>query len=270
MRQQHVHPDVVGRRWNPLHRDFCASARSSYLALHGSEVIRVLDPDRDPTAAEMQVAVLVRELLLSPGYPCVGARSVLRGGTFRFGCYPPLGTDDAVLTVCHDLYEFGFETTGTAEGFTSFMAVFSGPSITSEAEFERLLWAQLQTMHDVDAGHFAWDASVSRDPHAAKFSFSIGRCGYFVIGMHPHASRLARQFDLPALVFNPDDQFRSLDGRGQLDRFKRVIRARDTALQGSINPMLLDSPTQARQYSGRQVTASWRCPLRVKPDAQDG
>ena len=46
---------------------------------------------------------------------------------------------------------------------------------------------------------------------------------------------------------------------------KAVVRARDSALQGSVNPMLDDFGTHsaARQYSGRAVEADWRPAFRA-------
>ena len=44
---------------------------------------------------------------------------------------------------------------------------------------------------------------------------------------------------------------------------KTMIRKRDTAFQGSINPMVADFGTtsEAKQYSGREVSESWKRPL---------
>lgn len=81
--------------------------------------------------------------------------------------------------------------------------------------------------------------------------------------MHPLASRLARRFSQPALVFNLNQQFDRLNDRGQLEAFKRIIRRRDTILQGSVNPALFNSVSQARQYAGRAVDKDWLCPLRT-------
>jgi uncharacterized protein len=255
---------ACARPWNPLHEDRSVTHRSSYLGLDRGEVISVLNRERIATPAEVQLAGLVRDWIMDPEYPCVGARSVFTSGVFRFGRYPNLGTALAARVVCHDLYEFGHEISCRGGRFASLVAAFRGPCINSEEEFERLLWLHLQAMHNVDVQYFAWDCAVSPDPQDAKFSFSIGERAYFVVGMHPHASRVARQFSMPALVFNPEQQFVSLNHSGKLKRFQKVVRNRDIALQGTVNPMLMDSPTQARQYSGRQTPMDWQCPLRVR------
>jgi FPC/CPF motif-containing protein YcgG len=149
--------------------------------------------------------------------------------------------------------------------FATFVATFIEPRMTSESRFEVLLWAQLQQMHEVDAEFFSWNEDVSSDPANAWFSFSLGGHAYYIVGLHPCASREARRFSFPAIVFNLQSQFVRLREQGQLELLKRGIRARDFALQGSLNPMLMSqaSGSEARQYSGRDVGPDWRCPLQL-------
>jgi FPC/CPF motif-containing protein YcgG len=118
-------------------------------------------------------------------------------------------------------------------------------------------------MHDLDGTCFSWDARVSADPAHPEFSFSIGGRGFFVVGLNPRASRLARALSQPTLVFNLHEQFDELRARGEFETMKRIIRARDMAYQGSINPVLKDfgQSSEARQYSGRAVPDDWICPF---------
>ena len=112
---------------------------------------------------------------------------------------------------------------------------------------------------------------MSSDPQNPWFSFSIGGHAYYIVGLHPRASRLGRRLAHPAIVFNLHAQFAKLSEQGRLEPFKKAIRARDIALQGSVNPMLIDyaSGSQARQYSGRAVTPDWQCPFRLSGEAFD-
>ncbi|MFG1798385.1 guanitoxin biosynthesis heme-dependent pre-guanitoxin N-hydroxylase GntA [Nocardia sp. NPDC049149] len=213
---------------------------------------------------------LFRDAVLRKGFPCVGARASVRNELCRVRVYPELGAPDTAAAVCRDLYEFAAEMLRPGVEFASFAAVFTGPQIATEAEFERLLWAHLQQLHDIDARRFAWDPETGRDPADPWFSFSVGARAYYVIGMHPSASRLARRFHCPVLVFNPHTQFARLRERGLLDTFKRRVRARDIALQGSVNPALLAAGSQAGQYSGRAVGSDWRCPFQPDPAQQGG
>lgn len=210
---------------------------------------------------------LFRDTLLHKGFPCLGARASVRRGQCRVRVYPELGTAREARSVCDDLYEFAGEL-GHPDNFASFAAVFTGPPIGSESRFEQLLWDHLQLMHDIDAPRFAWDPETSSDPRDPRFSFSIGGHAYYVVGMHGSASRSARRFPYPTIVFNPHAQFARLRERGLLDTFERLIRTRDIKLQGSVNPALITpaSGSQACQYSGRSVEPDWHCPFRPHPD----
>lgn len=256
------------RDWNPLADDPVAAAGSSYLGSVDGAFKHILDPDRRPDAAEVAMHGHLRERVLGEGYPCVGARSAFNRNLYRFGLYAELGVGAVARALCHDLYEFSYEMGTMYSAFVTFIAIFSLPKVMSELHFERLMWTQLQLMHDVDRPLFPWDPAVSRDPNDEQFSFSIGGRAYFVVGLHPLASRNARQFPHAALVFNLHEQFERLRERGKYEVFKNMIRARDVAFQGSINPVLenFGTSTEARQYSGRRVEDNWECPFRPAND----
>ena len=84
-----------------------------------------------------------------------------------------------------------------------------------------------------------------------------------MIGLHPNASRPARRFARPMLVFNLHDQFEQLREQGTYEKMRETILARDEKLAGDINPMLATygESSEARQYSGRQVAEDWQCPF---------
>ncbi len=111
-----------------------------------------------------------------------------------------------------------------------------------------------------------WDRRVSCDPASPGFSFSLRGNAFFVIGLHPNASRLSRRYFRPALVFNLHEQFEALRRKGGYERMRDVIRKRDAALCGSANPVLRNfrERSEARQYSGRAVPDDWRCPFRPR------
>ena len=97
-------------------------------------------------------------------------------------------------------------------------------------------------------------------------AFSVGGTAYFIVGLHPGASRVARRAPLPTLVFNPHDQFEQLRVEGRFEGMRTSIRRRDTDLQGSLNPMVADhgDSTEALQYSGRRHPDGWEPPLDVR------
>ena len=91
---------------------------------------------------------------------------------------------------------------------------------------------------------------------------------YFIVGLHPQASRVARRTPLPTLVFNLHEQFEMLRGTGSFERMRDTIRRRDAQLQGEVNPMAADhgDVSEARQYAGRQVEDDWQAPFRSRQE----
>ena len=256
------------RPWNPLARDEAALAQSSCHGVVDSRLMRLF-PDYDYAPADAEtVHEEMRRTILGQGYPCVGSRSVFNQETYRLGLYDELGSGADVRGVCHDIYEFSWRFRHHKSRFFSMIACFRGPEIRSELHFEELLWKQLAHIHELDRELFTWDGSVSSDPASEHFSFSIGGKGFFVVGLHPRASRPARVFGLPILIFNLHEQFERLRERGKYDTMRNRIRERDLAFSGSINPVVADhgASSEARQYSGRAVPANWRCPLHPGKD----
>lgn len=202
-------------------------------------------------------------------YPCLAARGLEHRDRYGLGVYGPLGSPAATRDLARDLAPFARDSQRLSDqaALTAFVAVFTGGRVEGEEGFERELWTQLQRLHDRDAPASPWDPGVSDDPADPRFSFSFAATALFVIGLHPGASRLARRFPWPALVFNPHRQFERLRRQGHFDRLRDRIRARDVALQGNINPNLADfgEQSEARQYSGRDTTnAAWTCPFHAR------
>jgi FPC/CPF motif-containing protein YcgG len=203
----------------------------------------------------------------SDAFPCVGAKSAHALGGLRVveaGDFAAAEHDTAIYTA---IATFGAEAAEESAILLSFACLFRHTPKMNEREFEAALWARVQGLHDIDAQSGApWAEGVSREPDAADFSFSIGGVAYFVVGLHPGASRTARRFCRPALVFNPHRQFERLRNDGRYYRMQSIIREREIARDGSINPMLSDfgSGREAAQYSGREVEDGWTCPLRVR------
>lgn len=199
-------------------------------------------------------------------YPCVMARSVFNRESFRMSTHGRLGEPGNAELLCHDLYQFSSEFPAPVSAAVSFLACFDGPSAVDEASFERQLWSQLQALHPVDKRYFDWSPDVDSDPASPNFSFSVGRRGFFVIGMHPGASRLSRRTPMPVIVFNLHEQFAGLRATGKFESIRDTVRSRDERLQGSINPMAADFGTrsEAAQYSGRAGSTDWKCPFHVE------
>jgi len=196
------------------------------------------------------------------GFPCLAGKGVVHRDSYGLGVYGALGARTRRLA--HDLAAFAAST--PAGSLAAFVAVFPRRAPADEASFERRLWRQLDRLHADDAPGAGWDPHVSDDPADPRFAFSFAGCAMFVVGLHPHSSRQARRFAWPALVFNPHAQFERLRAEGRFERLRAMVREREIALQGSINPNLADfgEKSEARQYSGRETPADWRCPFHVR------
>lgn len=205
------------------------------------------------------------QFVAADAFPCVGAKSALNRGQILYQIENDLRGGPAAMTLAA-LQRFSQEYDQDSTLFRSVVVLFRQPARLTEETFERLLWHYLQAMHDADAIHHDWDPRVSKDPQSADFSFSVGGRGYYVVGLHPDASRSARRFRCPALVFNLHDQFERLRRDGRYGPIRDAIIARDTRLEGTRNPMLkpFGSSSEARQYSGRAVGGSWACPFHAR------
>ncbi|MEP9403390.1 guanitoxin biosynthesis heme-dependent pre-guanitoxin N-hydroxylase GntA [Sphingomonas sp. VNH70] len=197
-------------------------------------------------------------------FPCVGAKSAMARGTLDVLACSRIDSawDDVRI---HDaLMRLAEAYRADRQMYRSFAVVFDGPGDLTEAQFEAALWQRVQSLSDKDVWRGQdYDARVSTDPDNPHFSLSFGGEAFFIVGLHPHASRPARRFERPALVFNLHDQFERLRAEGKYEGMREKILVRDEALAGSRNPMLArhGAASEARQYSGRVVDDRWSCPF---------
>jgi FPC/CPF motif-containing protein YcgG len=215
----------------------------------------------DPTLRIAKVNEEFVERIDATDYPCVGAKSALHTGHYRLGNYGKMGEEVTTLRLAADLKTYIQETLSSNSKYMTMVAVFD-EEVSSEIDFEEKVWKQLQALHDADTDS-PWDPSVSDDPADPKFSFSFNGSAFFVVGLHPLSSRRARRFSHPAMAFNLHHQFEKLRQAGVYEKMKKVIREREVAFDGGINPMLTDhgQGLEAPQYSGRKVDESWKCPF---------
>ena len=204
-------------------------------------------------------------MIADAAFPCVGAKSAAARGALQVIRARDLTSGWNDLEITHELLEWSWRYKHEREGLRSLAVIFDGPGDLSEPAFERAMWQRLQSIADKDA----WlgqqpDERVSGDPDDPHFSLSFGGEAYFVVGLHPNASRPARRFDRPVLVFNLHDQFERLRAEGRYEKMREKIIARDVALAGAPNPMLErhGDASAARQFSGRAVNDDWQCPFR--------
>lgn len=213
-----------------------------------------------------------RTFVASPQFPCVGAKAALSKQQSHFHHARSITSAWDDLAAAEALIAFAQGQRRRPTLFTSFVLLFHGPRTLTESQYERALWDRLQSLADKDAwlGQPA-APGVSADPDSPHFALSFGGQAFFAVGLHPRASRRARRFQSPAVVFNLHSQFASLRSSGRYEKMREAILQRDERLQGSVNPMLARHGTvsEARQYSGRAVDDNWSCPFHDRRPAHD-
>lgn len=245
---------------NPFQSEL-ALEHSSYSAFRHGYLVNLIEPQKTVSELAEFVHGQFYALTMDARFSCVAARSAFRHKTYRFAMYPELNSAGATAGLCRDLFAFVQEQPEMGSNFTTFVASFAGPNPTDEKHFEKLLWQQLQRLHEQDTA--TWDGQVSSDPESGHFSFSFAGRAFFIVGLHAGSSRWVRRFAWPTLVFNTHAQFEHLRDIGKYTLFQKTIRGAEHRLQGSINPSLrnFSEESEAAQYSGRAVEESWKCPF---------
>ncbi|MGY0392698.1 guanitoxin biosynthesis heme-dependent pre-guanitoxin N-hydroxylase GntA [Bizionia sp. KMM 8389] len=207
------------------------------------------------------IATTFNQFILEKKHPCVMAKTVFMMSNYHLHSYSDMHSDSALLNLLNDLENYINNYDFESPDFESFIAVFPNNHFNSEQSFEDALWNTLMKLYNLD--DCTWDPDVSNDPNSPNFSFSLKGKAFYIVGLHPESSRLARQSPYTALVFNLHWQFERLREMGTYKKIKKRIRKRDKKLQGSINPVLKDygKDTETKQYSGRHVESHWKCPF---------
>ena len=203
-------------------------------------------------------------------FPCVGAKAAVAREQMQILVARDITSTWDDIRIHGALCDFVRAYRASPRLYQSFVVIFQGPAELTEREFEAHLWARLQSLADKDAWQgYDYDREVSADPASPDFSLSFGGEGFFAVGLHPLASRPARRFRAPAVVFNLHAQFDELRAGGLYEKLRASILERDLSLSGTPNPMVArhGEVSEARQYSGRRVEGDWLCPLRPPASA---
>lgn len=210
----------------------------------------------------IQVYRKYQDFILAQDHPCVMAQSSFKLNQVDLFTYEKMGSIETAKALLQDLKTYVESYDFEASDYRSLVAVFPHEDFNTEEVFEEKLWDQLTHLYLLD--DHDWDPAVSNDPENAKFSFSVAGKAFYVVGLHPYSSRIARRAPYPTIVFNLHHQFQQLKDRGVFLQVRDTIRARDKELQGSINPVLSDfgEDSEAKQYSGKNVSRNWKCPFK--------
>lgn len=213
---------------------------------------------------EQEVKEAFRHFILEEDHPCIMAQTVFSMDEVDFHIYPAFASEELAPLILKDLEKYIASYDFESNNFLTFIAAFPEQPAMTEQAFEERLWKQLQLLHEADGQ--PWDEAVSNNPEDSNFSFSLAGKAFYIVGMHPDSSRMARRSPVPAIAFNLHWQFQKLREMDTYELIRDKIRKRDEAQQGSINPMMEDfgERSEARQYSGQKVGEEWKCPFMHK------
>lgn len=225
-----------------------------------------LNYDTEQNGSKKSIIDSFLDFLQDKTFPCVSARAAVAKEKLSCLVVDHMACPKDDLSILQFLYHFVDAYRSSKDVFSSAAIIFEGPLDITEELFDALLWKRLQALSNMDAANYSYDQRVDADPASTNFSFSIKEEAFFIIGMHPGSSRAARRFQYPVLVFNPHAQFEELKRKNKYDTIRNITRKRDTAYSGSVNPMLDDfgRSSEAKQYTGREYDAEWKCPFTFK------
>lgn len=201
------------------------------------------------------------DFIIENDHPCIMANAIFQLKNYKLKVFDRLSSDSNVMSALVAIEDYVKHYDFHSNKFESLLLTFTETAFETEVEFENAMWHFLQKLNDLDDS--PWDSTVSDDPMDKDFSFSVKGTAFYIIGMHPNSSRIARKAPYCTLVFNLHRQFELLREMGKYQTVKNRIRKRDKELQGFINPTLTDfgDDSESKQYSGRKVGKNWKCPF---------
>jgi FPC/CPF motif-containing protein YcgG len=145
----------------------------------------------------------------------------------------------------------------------TFVSTFEAPGGVLDEEQRQ----HLQHMHNIDSRTYGLDEGATSDPNEPNFGFHVAGHAFFIVGVHPGASRASRRFVRPAIAFNSLMQFMLLG-----DKFfsmQDAIRKRESTNNGSVNPSFTTYEYQmpSRHFAGRMTEEDWKCPFSSRHEA---
>lgn len=205
-----------------------------------------------------------RDFILKRQHPCLMAKTVFLMDKYHIKVYDDIRSEEVIQPVLSNIATYLENYDFDSNEFETLIICFKNNDFKTEKAFESALWKFLQNLHDHDDK--GWDPEVSKNPEDSNFSFSLKGKAFYIVGLHPNSSRIARQAPYCTLVFNLHWQFERLREMGTYQAVKTRIRRRDKKLQGHINPVLKDfgKDSETKQYSGREVESNWKCPFHIK------
>ena len=218
----------------------------------------------------------IRNFVFSSTFPCIGAQRLFR--SFEYGiivCNKKFKDDVVAPEFCENIYKvqkslnYKEISQSLDLNFRSIIVLFPKQTFLSEEDAETSLWYLYRNVHKYDSTHYKWDVGFNNYIYSPSFGMSIGGIAHFTPLLHPNASSLVRQFEIPMLILNPHFVFKQLRNKGYFDEWRNVIRNKEKEVQsGWINPKLSDhgDSLEASQYAltNEMVFDIGRCPFTGK------
>ncbi|MEP6713532.1 MAG: guanitoxin biosynthesis heme-dependent pre-guanitoxin N-hydroxylase GntA [Ferruginibacter sp.] len=201
--------------------------------------------------------------LTSNTFPCVAAKDAVAKDNILIMTASHLACPADDKAILDFIYTFTQAYRKAGKGFHSAAIIFKEPGNINEIMFDTFMWQRLKALREIDKKNYNHDSRVADDPASPAYSFSLMEEAFFIVALHPGNSRPARRFKYPTLVFNPHAQFEEMKKSTGYEKMKTIVRRRDMAMSGSVNPMLTDfgEASEVYQYSGQVYDEKWECPL---------
>jgi FPC/CPF motif-containing protein YcgG len=265
--KSNLYKQILNKKYwiGKFHRKIVKEESTDFLK---SKLIHQIVPDCDISMEisndeQLIVKEQFREHIMSKYFPCLNAKIAFQRNTFGFGFYDILASKHTTKLLWHHLIDFinrQSDFWANNQIFTTYVACFRTPRDIDEIVFERLLWKQLQLIHNEDVQNgIKWAENYSDNPTDSNFGFSVGGRAFFIVGLHPNSSRRGRRFLTPTIIFNSLDQFTNLRQLKMFNEIQKIIRNNDLLQNKSINPNLIinHNKSDAFEYSGKLIQSDW-------------
>ena len=127
------------------------------------------------------------------------------------------------------------------------------------------MWERIQSLADKDEWRGQpYDHRVSADPEDPHFSLSFGGEAFFVVGLHPNASRARRGASrVRRWCSTCTTSSSACAKRADTSACAKRFSSATASWPATINPMLArhGEASEARQYRGRAVDDDWKLPV---------
>lgn len=225
--------------------------------------LKALDSMCIQNSIPLNIEKEIEALVTQKEYPCVAAIKSYFNDEYEVGLYKDFGSGNSGKNLRQDLQGFLEKLKVSQSPYYTFWGIFPDKKyVESEEKFETDLWNELSHMTSEETKDLDWQGKTT-NPNDKNFGFHLFGENFFVVGLHPEASRKSRKFPWPTLIFNVFSQFQTLRDKSLYDPMVETNRKRDVKFQGDANPMALihGDDWETIQFSGRKNSSQWKCPF---------